>query len=74
MFMSCTKKRKWEMHSVEHNIWVSCTETPRKSDRHTVVWNAHCKTQYVNELHWKTQKMGNAQCRTLYKSAFHWKT
>ena len=43
MLMSCTKKhRKWEMHSVEHNIWVSCIETPRKSDRHTVEQSVKC--------------------------------
>ena len=45
------------MHIEEYNIWVSCTETHRKSDGtlKNIVWNAHCKTQDVNELQWKTE-------------------
>ena len=43
MLMSCTEKhRKWEMHSVEHCIWVLCTEKPRKSDWHTVEHSVKC--------------------------------
>ena len=60
------------MHSVEQNMCVSCTETPRKSDRHTV---EQCEMHIVKHMMimscTEKQKMRNAQCRTQYMSELH---